>query len=116
MSPIYSQIFGHDKVSIVDGGLPKWKASGYPMAMGPQEQVPTLKYMANFNPVLLRTLDQVKEAIDAKTAQVRKNPSRTNMADYVFFLEFPKQYKGMWGRRPVELCPLYATWCNLSIG
>ncbi len=64
-------MFGHEKVSVVDGGLPKWKELGYPLATGPQGEVTPATYKATFNPSLVSNLDQVKDALDKKTAQVR---------------------------------------------
>lgn len=54
----------------MDGGLPKWIASGYPVAKGPQRPIPVVSYTSTFNPALLRNLEQVKEAIGQKKEQV----------------------------------------------
>lgn len=32
--------FGHDRVSILDGGFPKWCAEGYPVESGPESSKP----------------------------------------------------------------------------
>ena len=34
------QLYGHDRVSILEGGLPKWKADGGSVSSGPQPDVP----------------------------------------------------------------------------
>lgn len=34
-----SQLFGHNQVSILDGGLPKWLAKGGPVVSGPHPNV-----------------------------------------------------------------------------
>ena len=58
-------------MSVLDGGLPKWKELGYPLATGPQGEVSAVSYTATANLALLRTRHQVKEALDKKTEQVR---------------------------------------------
>lgn len=64
------KIFGHEKVSVLDGGIPRWISCGYPVEKGPEPQVSPVSYKATFNPTLLRDLKQVKEAIDTKSEQV----------------------------------------------
>ena len=68
---IISQVYGHDKISILDGGLPKWIEKGYPTVSGPQQQLPTLSYKATYHPELYRTLDQMKENHTTRKEQVR---------------------------------------------
>ena len=64
------QIFGHEKVSVMDGGLPCWASCGYPVEKGPQPPVTKVPFTATFNPSLLRNLEQVKQAQDDKSEQV----------------------------------------------
>ena len=64
------QTYGHDRVSILDGGLPMWIAKGYPTVSGPQPTVSAAHYKANFQPQLYRTMDQIKENLTSKTEQV----------------------------------------------
>jgi len=66
------QVFGHEKVSVLDGGLPKWKKLGFPLVTGPQGAVSASHFTATYDPSLVRTLDQVKEAVENKTHQVWK--------------------------------------------
>ena len=64
------QTYGHDRVSILDGGLPMWIAKGYPTVSGPQPTVSAAIYKANFQPQLYRTMDQIKENLTSKKEQV----------------------------------------------
>jgi thiosulfate/3-mercaptopyruvate sulfurtransferase len=63
------RIFGHDNVAVLDGGLPKWVAEGRPVVSTPTEPKPA-NFKAQFRPSLVRSLDQVKAALDSKTEQV----------------------------------------------
>ena len=58
---LYMQTYGHDKVSILDGGLPKWLATGYPTVSGPQSEVSVCTYKATYHPELYRTFEQMME-------------------------------------------------------
>jgi thiosulfate/3-mercaptopyruvate sulfurtransferase len=54
------RVFGHDRVAILDGGLPKWRAEGRPLEAG--ETVPTpRRFTARFRPELVRDLAQVRD-------------------------------------------------------
>ena len=64
------QCYGHDKVSILDGGLPKWIEKGYPTMSGPQQEVPTSTYKATYHPELYRTLEQMMENHSNRKEQV----------------------------------------------
>ena len=65
-----SQTYGHEKVSLLDGGLPKWLASGYPTVSGPQAEVPVCTYKATYHPELYRTFEQMLENRSSKKEQV----------------------------------------------
>ncbi len=61
--------FGHDDVSVLDGGLPKWKAEGRPLADLPD--VPRERHLsARFNSFLVRDADQIKANISKGKEQV----------------------------------------------
>ncbi|KAL5224884.1 hypothetical protein ABZP36_011523 [Zizania latifolia] len=84
------RVFGHDKVWVLDGGLPQWRASGYDVessassdailkASAAREAIEKIyqgqlvgpsTFEAKLQPHLLWNLDQVKENIDAKTHQL----------------------------------------------
>jgi 3-mercaptopyruvate sulfurtransferase SseA len=54
----------------LDGGLPCWLKCGYPVEKGPQPEVAEASYNATFDPSLLRSLEQVRQAQDDKSEQV----------------------------------------------
>ena len=66
------QTYGHDKVSILDGGLPMWIVKGYLTVSGPQPTASAAIYKANFQPELYRSMDQIKENLTSKKEQVCK--------------------------------------------
>ncbi|WOK91700.1 thiosulfate/3-mercaptopyruvate sulfurtransferase 1, mitochondrial isoform X1 [Canna indica] len=83
------RVFGHNNIWVLDGGLPKWLASGYDVessASGDavlkasaareaiekvyhREPVPSSTFEAKFQPHLLWTVEQVKENIEAQAYQ-----------------------------------------------
>ena len=64
------QTYGHNKISILDGGLPMWIAKGYPTVSGPQQAVSASIFKANYRPELYRTMEQMKENFTSKKEQV----------------------------------------------
>jgi thiosulfate/3-mercaptopyruvate sulfurtransferase len=79
------RVFGHDAVSVLDGGLPAWKAAGHPVESGPVDTAPA-RFTARFRPELVADKAQVRRlsesggclvnALDPATFQGRaeKNP------------------------------------------
>ena len=61
--------FGHNSVSLLNGGFPRWIAEGHPTT---QETyiVPKEKYRANFNPDFVKSLGQVLENIKNEKFQL----------------------------------------------
>ncbi|MDD5033231.1 MAG: 3-mercaptopyruvate sulfurtransferase [Methylococcaceae bacterium] len=71
------RVFGHDKVSVLDGGLARWKQEGKPVnadAVSP----PARTFKAGFRPELVRKLEQVKALLDQPEAQIldARSPGR----------------------------------------
>lgn len=80
--------FGHEKVWILDGGLPNWKASGFTVTSeGPQllhgeaavavvqkvyagKEVPKSQYKATLQPHLVWSVEQMKDNLEEKKFQV----------------------------------------------
>lgn len=63
------RVFGHDDVSVLDGGLPKWKAEGRPLDSLPD--LPRERHLsARFNSFLVRDLDQMKANVNRNREQV----------------------------------------------
>src|SRR5258707_11484076 len=63
------RLFGVDKVFVLDGGLPKWKAEGRPLEGGAVKRAP-LTFKARKNCVLLATLASVRAALACSPAHV----------------------------------------------
>ena len=55
------RVFGHDRVAVLDGGLPKWRAEGRPVADRPAAPSPA-QFVATTRPHLLRDAAGVAEA------------------------------------------------------
>ena len=53
---------GHDKIAVLDGGLPAWKAAGGTLESGAANPKPA-RFTARFNPTLVRDFDSVKSAL-----------------------------------------------------
>ncbi|MCW2237041.1 3-mercaptopyruvate sulfurtransferase [Azospirillum canadense] len=63
------RLFGHARVAVLDGGLPKWLAEGRETASG--SATPVAKpFTARFQPALLRRVDDVLANIDRRDDQV----------------------------------------------
>lgn len=63
------RVFGHDDVSVLDGGLPKWKAEGRPLDNLPD--MPRERHLsARFNSFLVRDLEQMKSNAQKNREQV----------------------------------------------
>ncbi|KAL3508252.1 hypothetical protein ACH5RR_027653 [Cinchona calisaya] len=83
------QVFGHDRVWVLDGGLPRWRASGFDVESSASsdailkasaaseaiekvyqgQRVGPITFQTKFQPHLVWTLDQVRENIEEKTHQ-----------------------------------------------
>jgi thiosulfate/3-mercaptopyruvate sulfurtransferase len=63
------RIYGHDNVSVLDGGLAAWKRGGFPVESGEGSRA-AARFTPRYRGALVRTLDEVRRAVDAGTAQV----------------------------------------------
>ncbi|MFT3986584.1 3-mercaptopyruvate sulfurtransferase [Aestuariivirga sp.] len=70
--------FGHDKVAVLDGGLPKWKAEGRALAEGPASRPQERHFTARLNGAMVKSRDDVAAALSGHTAQVAdaRSPTR----------------------------------------
>ncbi|MQB07916.1 sulfurtransferase [Agrobacterium tumefaciens] len=90
---------GHTKVSVLEGGLGKWKGEGRAIATGATKVDPAM-YVAHRRPELLATIDEVAAAIDSDRAvlinvlnddtfsgrqQVYARPGHIPSSKHVFF-------------------------------
>ena len=63
------RVFGHDDVSVLDGGLAKWRAEGRPVddaAVMPRER----HFTARMNTLLVRDLEQMRDNVERGREQV----------------------------------------------
>jgi thiosulfate/3-mercaptopyruvate sulfurtransferase len=63
-------LFGHDRVSVLDGGLPKWLAEGRPVETGPARTLPQARFTARFRTERLRGLGDIVENLATGQALV----------------------------------------------
>lgn len=63
------RIYGHDRVSVLDGGLAAWKRAGLPLESGAVTRAPA-SFTPRFRAELVRSLAQVRQAVGDQTAQV----------------------------------------------
>ena len=66
---ITCQVFGHEKVSVLDGGLPKWIASGYPTVSDITPVSPT-NFKACYNPVAVYSMEAMLDNFTSKDHSV----------------------------------------------
>ncbi|HQT47673.1 MAG TPA: 3-mercaptopyruvate sulfurtransferase [Acidocella sp.] len=57
------QVFGHDAVAVLDGGLPAWREAGSPLETGPATSVPA-RFTVDFRPHLVRSLAQMRDNVE----------------------------------------------------
>jgi thiosulfate/3-mercaptopyruvate sulfurtransferase len=63
------RLFGAEKVFILDGGLPRWKAQGRPLETGPVKRAPR-RFRARLPADVVASLETVRAALRSKSAQV----------------------------------------------
>jgi thiosulfate/3-mercaptopyruvate sulfurtransferase len=63
------RVFGHERVAVLDGGLPKWRAEGRPVESGEARPAPR-RFTARFRPELVTDLEAVRENLSTRTMQV----------------------------------------------
>jgi thiosulfate/3-mercaptopyruvate sulfurtransferase len=54
-----AQVFGHDRVAVLDGGLPAWCKEGYPVESGPAVVPAPGHFAPAFRPELVKSKDQM---------------------------------------------------------
>jgi thiosulfate/3-mercaptopyruvate sulfurtransferase len=64
------KVFGHERVSILDGGLPKWKREGRPVASGDVSVAKATAYRATYNPQLVQDYEGITQNLQSLHAQV----------------------------------------------
>ncbi len=64
------RLFGHDRVAVLDGGLPAWLASGHPTESGEPASPAPRPFTARLRPALLRRLDDIRANLSSNAEQV----------------------------------------------
>lgn len=63
------RVFGHDKVAVLDGGLPKWRREGRPTESGPPKPR-AVPFTASFRPELVRDFAAMSDNLQSAAARV----------------------------------------------
>ncbi|XP_074127692.1 3-mercaptopyruvate sulfurtransferase isoform X1 [Sminthopsis crassicaudata] len=61
--------FGHDTVSLLDGGLRNWKREGYPLSSGKARSIQA-EFHATLNPMFVKNYEDMKDNIESRQFQV----------------------------------------------
>lgn len=61
--------FGHDQVAVLDGGLPKWKGEGRPVAFGEEHPSP-VKFHAAYRRSWVRSANDVLNSLASRNTQL----------------------------------------------
>ena len=69
------RVFGHDRVAVLDGGLPAWKAAGRPVERG-EPAPPRRRFRAALRPELVRDLEAMRRNLATRAEQVVDARSR----------------------------------------
>ncbi len=64
------RVFGHERVAVLDGGLPKWRAEGRALAVGAASLPVRGTFTARFDPDLVRDRAQVAKAAQSGCAVI----------------------------------------------
>jgi thiosulfate/3-mercaptopyruvate sulfurtransferase len=72
------RVFGHDRVSVLDGGLRRWKALGALLESGATAPAPAAEFRAAYRPELVRNLDQMQTLLAGPGSQIvdARSPGR----------------------------------------
>lgn len=69
------RVFGHDRVAVLDGGLPRWQEEGRPLEAGEPRPTPR-RFTARHRPELVADLARVRRNLETREAQVVDARSR----------------------------------------
>lgn len=64
-----ARVFGHDAVSVLDGGMKAWQAEGRPTETGPVTHPPE-RFEVDYRPGLVWSADRILQNIDEGTVQL----------------------------------------------
>jgi thiosulfate/3-mercaptopyruvate sulfurtransferase len=63
-------LYGHDRVSVLDGGLPKWQREGRPVATGEPRPAPPAEFRPDYRAARLRGIGDMLANVSTKTELV----------------------------------------------
>lgn len=71
------RVFGHDRVSVLDGGFRRWQAQGLPVSAEVQARSPR-EFRAGFRPELVLDIEAMRQLVADQTVQVldARSPGR----------------------------------------
>ncbi|MBO1073973.1 sulfurtransferase [Roseomonas marmotae] len=72
------RLFGHERVAVLDGGLPKWRTEGGELAHGAASAPRAQTFWADFIAARLAGIGDVKRAVASRSAQIidARSPGR----------------------------------------
>ena len=72
------KVFGHDDVTVLDGGLLKWKAENRPLDDGPPPKPQERHFTARYQSMMVRDMTEVADALKSGATQVAdaRSPAR----------------------------------------
>lgn len=62
------RVFGHDKVYVLNGGLPGWQAAGLPLTTAPVSQPKPQTFVPKFRPELVIDYQSMRQAVEASSS------------------------------------------------
>eukprot|EP00027_Filamoeba_sp_ATCC50430_P005923 CAMPEP_0168552436 /NCGR_PEP_ID=MMETSP0413-20121227/6713_1 /TAXON_ID=136452 /ORGANISM="Filamoeba nolandi, Strain NC-AS-23-1" /LENGTH=300 /DNA_ID=CAMNT_0008583045 /DNA_START=187 /DNA_END=1086 /DNA_ORIENTATION=+ len=98
------KVFGHDQVSVLEGGLPKWLQDGYPVDSGSPDIKPSSSYTPSFNAWMVESLNQMLVNVQQKKQIADARPvGRFQGVD-------PEPRPNLrWGHMPGSKCVTWST-------
>lgn len=63
------RVFGHDRVSVLDGGMGRWRAEGRPLESGERVHEPA-RFTARLRPELVRDLAAMRAHVESSDSQI----------------------------------------------
>jgi thiosulfate/3-mercaptopyruvate sulfurtransferase len=63
------RVFGHDRVAVLDGGFPRWRAEGRPVEAG-ESRPPRRRFSARLRPELVLAFEDVRENLGTRRVQM----------------------------------------------
>lgn len=84
------RVFGHDKVQVLDGGLPGWIAAGGATESGEPALPPPAGFTPHFRPEMVRAIGDMRANLETHTAQMLDARAAAR-----FYAQVPEPRAGM---------------------